>query len=407
MDDKKGHIIYSKAQIENYLQGKMSKEEMHSLERASLQDPFLADAIEGFRYADVNTTEKDLTAIEAEILADKQNAKVFTMATKKNGWLRMAVAAVLFIGAGFIAILLMNKTNKKSIDTIVSNEKVMAPVESHDTNIIDKDHRVIPSEVTVSASKENAVHQPSKESEILHESVALKDDYVLPDTSTPLQQQSVAVGTISFNQNNASNKTAGASATNNFSNYIAANNDKKDNNLRQIADRNKEIFVTNSSNNNATGGTYTNASYENAKDNVVVLPTITMKNDSSFNKIPVTAYASKKTLAKPIAYKFTKEDSLMVPVNGWTAFNEYLQHHSKRTISYDTAYSPVTITDMKTGAEIVGLEFDVDKFGTPDKIKVTKSVDPETDAKAIELLKNGPKWTNRNKNQKGKVSIKF
>ena len=405
MDDKKRNIIYSKAQIENYLQGKMSKEEMHSLERTALQDPFLADAIEGFRYADVNTTERDLTAIKAEILADKQNAKVFTMATKKNGWLRIAVAAVLFIGAGFIAILLMNKTNKKSIDTIVSNEKVMAPVENHDTNIIDTNHRVVASEVTVSTSKENAVHQASKESEILKETIVLKDASVLPDTSIPLQQQSVAVGTISFNQNIASNKTAGPSATNNFSNYIAANNDKKDNKLRQIADLNKEITVAN--NKNATGGSFTNTSLENSKDNIVVLPTITMKSDSSFNKIPVTAYASKKSVAKHITYKFTKEDSLMVPVNGWAAFNEYLQHNNHTTISYDNTYSPVTITDTKTGAEIVGLEFDVDKFGTPDKIKITRSVDPETDAKAIELLKNGPKWTNRDKSQKGKVLIKF
>lgn len=48
------HINYSQADIERYLQGKMTHAEMHALEKAALQDPFLADAIEGFAMADLD-----------------------------------------------------------------------------------------------------------------------------------------------------------------------------------------------------------------------------------------------------------------------------------------------------------------------------------------------------------------
>lgn len=48
------HINYTQADIERYLQGKMTHAEMHALEKAALQDPFLADAIEGFAIADLD-----------------------------------------------------------------------------------------------------------------------------------------------------------------------------------------------------------------------------------------------------------------------------------------------------------------------------------------------------------------
>ena len=40
---------YSAADIQRYLQGNMSAADMHALEQAALDDPFLADAIEGMQ----------------------------------------------------------------------------------------------------------------------------------------------------------------------------------------------------------------------------------------------------------------------------------------------------------------------------------------------------------------------
>ena len=49
MAEPSTHINYTFEDIQRYLQGKMSAAEMHEIEKAALQDPFLSDAIEGYR----------------------------------------------------------------------------------------------------------------------------------------------------------------------------------------------------------------------------------------------------------------------------------------------------------------------------------------------------------------------
>ena len=52
MNDHKEHISqYSAADIQRYVQGKLSAAEMHAMEKAALDDPFLADAMEGYGLA--------------------------------------------------------------------------------------------------------------------------------------------------------------------------------------------------------------------------------------------------------------------------------------------------------------------------------------------------------------------
>src|SRR5580658_5011441 len=47
MSRNKNNIPYSASDIEKYRKGELSAREMHDLEQAALDDPFLADAIEG------------------------------------------------------------------------------------------------------------------------------------------------------------------------------------------------------------------------------------------------------------------------------------------------------------------------------------------------------------------------
>ena len=42
---------YGHLEIQRYLQHSMSPQEMHEFEKALMNDPFLADALEGFRQA--------------------------------------------------------------------------------------------------------------------------------------------------------------------------------------------------------------------------------------------------------------------------------------------------------------------------------------------------------------------
>lgn len=421
MADKKEHIIYSKADIENYLQGNMSKDAMHSMERAALQDAFLADAIEGYSFADAATSANHLAEIESLISLNKQETKIVTL-KKKSEWLKIAVAVVLFAGLGWISALLMNDGSKKK--SIVNNENINnipTSKEAEKMPAIASDSVVPKNDIAIIEEKANKQQYKSLDKNTNangtiatnRSSVTLgivsplkQEEDKLDDTKKSIVQSDVSANATSIASNQAtfSNKNAGPSVSNNATyNYSPLNTNAAEITSKEVATKKADLKDEDKVN------TDSKAKYvANSNASVVNLPTIRVKRDSTVESIPVTGYFSKKQAAKPVTFKLSKEDSLSVPVNGWDAFNNYLQKNSAyKTITYDTAFTPVTITNQKTGEEIVGLEFDIDTNGKPQKIKVTKSVDEETDAKAIELLKNGPKWQASKKKAKGKVAIKF
>ncbi|MFY7963766.1 MAG: energy transducer TonB [Chitinophagaceae bacterium] len=411
MADKKEHIIYSKADIENYLQGNMSKDAMHSMERAALQDPFLADAIEGYSFADAVVSTNHLADIESLISLNKQDAKIVVL-KKKREWLKIAVAVFLFLGVGLISVLLLNNTNaKKSIvnsensnTTLAENSKIEkppvinnSPVENKeiaDVNEKSKSKEYI--SLDKNSNKNESVVVNKSNTTLGLVSPSKQDENRIDDNPKTTASIDVNVNTtsVSSNQANINSKSAGPSANNNGNyNHPSLNTNKLEAPSKELALNNTDSKDVNKANSNSS---------------VIHIGELKLKRDNTIEAVPITHFSSIKKAHKPVDFKLSKEDSLSVPVNGWAAFNDYLQKNSVyKTIVYDTAYKPVTITDQKTGEEIVGLEFDIDTNGKPEKIKITKSVDEETDAKAIELLKNGPKWQTSKKKAKGKVAIKF
>jgi hypothetical protein len=110
MSEQARHNHYTLADIEAYLQGKLLPAEMHAMEKAALQDQFLADAIEGYRDADITETRQTLESIRAEISGTKETkSRVVPLRTWRG---RRAVAAlILLIGAATIGWLLFNQSN--------------------------------------------------------------------------------------------------------------------------------------------------------------------------------------------------------------------------------------------------------------------------------------------------------
>src|SRR5882757_167650 len=101
-------IIYTAEDIQRYVSGGCTPAEMHAIERAALDDPFLAEAIEGFEEMKTTGWEKELAALRKNFERPNE-AKVIPLATKKNNWWKVA-AAVIVLGTG--TILVYNATKK-------------------------------------------------------------------------------------------------------------------------------------------------------------------------------------------------------------------------------------------------------------------------------------------------------
>jgi hypothetical protein len=107
---------YSFEDIQRYLQGKMGTAEMHELEKTALQDPFLADAIEGFNEADLTISRQHLNEINAGLFAEKRKSKIVGF-TKRIQWLNVAAVVIVLAGIGVVAsYFIKSSTSSKSTE---------------------------------------------------------------------------------------------------------------------------------------------------------------------------------------------------------------------------------------------------------------------------------------------------
>jgi len=102
MSSKKDDIIYSAAYLRRYWNGELSPEEMHALEKAALDDPFLADAMEGFGEAmqqyEAPVIDTQLETMRRQLQA--QPAQPSTTAPVRSfRWWQAAAAVIILAGS--------------------------------------------------------------------------------------------------------------------------------------------------------------------------------------------------------------------------------------------------------------------------------------------------------------------
>jgi len=91
-------------------------------------------------------------------------------------------------------------------------------------------------------------------------------------------------------------------------------------------------------------------------------------------------------------------DTTLLPQGGWETFREYVARQQHKAVdTSDVAF------EIEGDVE---LEFSVDERGLAKEIKVTRSLNAESDKQAVEYVKNWPAWITT-KNHKGKVVIQF
>jgi len=104
---------YQLSRIHNYIHGLMSKEEMFQLEREALDDPFLQDAIDGYRLQ--NGVDVRQLSLLQQRLSRRVEDTVATRHAQYFTWQRLAIgatAAVLFVT--LLALLYFKHFNGKA-----------------------------------------------------------------------------------------------------------------------------------------------------------------------------------------------------------------------------------------------------------------------------------------------------
>lgn len=416
MAEPSTNISYRFEDIQRYLQGKMSSGEMHDIEKAALQDPFLADAIEGYNEVDNNTAQQDILSINAKIINENKKLKVVSFKPKPQ-WLRVAALIIILAGIGVISsyffknsnqqqqVAQLKTYNQENRTTTDSAERLTSPnsIQNEEPAVVKNNIKSNPialsknknNNAVISADKNVQANEQSATT-VINPAPVVQDVQVLKSFAT---DSSLYKTTDSPQQTLQSRLSTTSLVTKIFAGKVVDEDNKPiagavvqsgDKQKAVITDFNGSfVLQKNDSLLNVTAGIVgyetERATLQTGNTNLIKLK----ENTDALNDVVVTGYGVQKR--KSVEQSAT-------PVGGWQNFNDYV---------ITQLNSDTTNEHLITGKDIVELEFFIDNQGTPYNIKVVKSVDVEKNSKAIDIIKTGPKWTNTSKNKKGKVAIQF
>jgi len=411
---KEKNKIFTADDLARYHAGKMPAAEMHELERAVLEDPFLEDAMEGYLHA--TAVESDIAELKAR-LAEKQKKKhvFFISSISQNKWWRIAALLFVMAGAGYLFYLV--HYDKKN--PLADNEIKASTQKKDNVETLKPDTATTKNEVALGHQKAPGIEQ--------------KGRFSLPAPNVQTEREPAAAaktepisGLISTNPKDSFYSD---------SMYVSKAGEKKDTLVTtpyvlkgkltdedgnaipyaSITDNSRgKITVTDSTGRfllrskdsnitaiaSATG--YTTKTFLLKKD---VQPTIAMsKTNAALRDVAANAMARRKEFKKSGSESKALDaklpgvliTGLLQPAGGKEKFDQYLKENLAPV--YDEN------NELLTGA--VSLSFTINKEGRPKNIYVLTSSCKECEKEAIKLLENGPAWTGQ-KNETGTVVINF
>lgn len=440
MNEKNKNIKpYSAADIQRYLKGQMSAQEMYAIETAALEDPFLADAIEGFgaamatgNEASINTGLEKLNKQFSERV--KQPGKVVSI--YQTRWWQIAAAALMLIITGIafynnwmrpeqnnnaLAVIekekndsagLQKRDAEKSsssatfLDAQKNQDTLSAPPAGHIENESAKNsinHKTPGLSVKTYEKRDDQVTKKSERSEKAHEEVSTKPaitdrDYREQQTATAFDSPE----TISRRNNQL------AEHQNNFSGRVVDPDNKPLPNASLKILNNKISLITDQS------GNFNFTTKDSVVEVQVGLPGFEQRNfrlqnsiasnqlvlepsKQNLDEVVISGYGTERKKNITDTKKMRAKVHDAVPQTGWIEYEKYLEKNKK----------PPATNPLMTGEVIVS--FQVKSDGVLSDFKIEKSLSKDFDAEAIRLIQEGPAWRKVLKHRKTRtrVSVKF
>ena len=347
---------YTAKDIERYHRGEMSAAEMHLLEKAALDDPALADMLEG--YAFTTTASADLHNLQKRLQRrigqeEKGGGMFFGLP-----WLRIAALFVLIAGGGWLVFQTRSSNNtslaeSNNADSVtVSTNKTLAPTDSAST-------------VAQATSPVLAT-----------DSLARSNDAVAVETGTERARRQKAKGPAAESLKPNDNVTAKNEVGNAASTLSLMRSDERSADSTALA---------------GTVAARSAAPPARSETDTTKNLNIVLKR----NNLPLAEVVINKTKPQQVRRRQpTVVIDTLEPEHGWSTFDDYVA---------ENLHAPEELKTKAASPGIVELSFLVDKDGSPINITVTQSLCTTCDAEAIRLLKEGPKW----KGKKGKIKIRF
>ncbi len=437
MADNNKHIIYTAEHIEEYFSGKLLPADMHAMEKAALDDPFLADAMEGYETMHNLPWQEALASAKEEIVTKENTRQPARVLVFLRWW--KTTAAVLLIAGGIGLPYFFNRSstvNKEPADiaavtrdttdkTVAANGTVASNAKKEDSAdrviVIKEDNNLLiaqakPLKVTGNkASPETTDAVANKEIAPVdaEDRKQAKDKASVAAAPTPAMPASGNLGKPSTEEYKNNVAPLNKAIANN--NVLALNNRFS---ATITAPDDTPLPFANVVVINENVGTYADAKGKfklASADSVLnvriraagyISKVFPIKSGPGDNRIVLS---EQEVAAKDIVQFKNKKaagsmpkmavqlDTLLnvAPEDGWDNYDTYLSNN----------FSPAVDKNIHG---VVEVHFDVQKDGTLSNVSIAKSLCPACDHEALRVVKEGPQWKVKNgKNDKGTVKVKF
>ncbi|MBN8700369.1 MAG: TonB family protein [Chitinophagales bacterium] len=445
--------------IEKYFQGKLTPQQMNTLEKAALDDPFLAEAMEGFEAMQGKEWKEQLAMAHSQVALAGTGARVVPLKPKRTAWWKLAVAAVLVIGMGTLLTYVFNgkpaeskespaqiasadkprqparaksdldsttasssstvtdasfKPAEKPAGTVAATKEEPAPGNTDDKNIASSQHAVADSVSGAGYSTFKTPPAPEVIGKSAQPPLTALNKQAQPGNGVILQDQQGIVTTRekpvlseADNQEKARKTAIASQKEKSNPNYFNAQVVSADNSPLPFSN----ILVK--------SGNF--ATYADVKGNFRLFTTdsvltievssfgfqprsFTLKSNLPMNKIILLEnqqaqpgeFANTQSIRRPSVLSDTSIN--VEPKDGWKNYNTYVANN-------------IDIPDEALKNEFHGeveLTFDVHANGTISNIRVNKSMGAAIDEAAKKLLMKGPEWKiKKGKKTSASVTVQF
>lgn len=375
--------------LSDYIQGLRKGKEAHRLEKESMKDPFLADAIDGYNQVEGNHEQR----------IEQLRIQISARSTKKRNTYAIiwSVAACLVIGFGISSYFLFLKETPEPVIPIIPQKEIAlvptktktdsTPISPVSMKQADKKDIIAKSRTTISKPPSAPITTMPMEEETSDQMVAATDEEVIMTTgaSDPESVKKMRIAKMAVIPTNDIIK--GKVTDQKGEPLIGASVMYKGTNIGTVTDVNGEFSLLKKAENKQLTAQY--IGYDPVEVPVDTSRTmlIAMNEDQKgLSEVVVVGHGVNKKANK---------DNTQQPVDGKRKYLKYLKKNLVR---------PTDETCAQVKGKVV-LTFLVNRDGRPFHIKVKKSLCESSDKEAIRLVQEGPDWTYGNK--QAEVTVKF
>ena len=373
----------------DYIRGLRKGKEAHRLEKESMKDPFLADAIDGYNQVEGNHEQR----------IEQLRIQISARSTKKRNTYAIiwSVAACLVIGFGISSYFLFPKETPEPVIPIIPQKEIAlvptktktdsTPISPVSMKQADKKDIIAKSRTTISKPPSAPITTMPMEEETSDQMVAATDEEVIMTTgaSDPESVKKMRIAKMAVIPTNDIIK--GKVTDQKGEPLIGASVMYKGTNIGTVTDVNGEFSLLKKAENKQLTAQY--IGYDPVEVPVDTSRTmlIAMNEDQKgLSEVVVVGHGVNKKANK---------DNTPQPVDGKRKYLKYLKKNLVR---------PTDETCAQVKGKVV-LTFLVNRDGRPFHIKVKKSLCESSDKEAIRLVQEGPDWTYGNKQAEGTVKF--